>query len=740
VPTPAAAPAPTANPAKPAPRAVVPGPATDPVASTSEFRTDSPPVSGRRYRRPQSKNKWVWVGVCVVLTAGLVTAGILGAKYLKESIAEKKQPDQYEKLVEQLASAEPGASDEAYAKLKASGSKAEAALQEGAKSDKPDVARKCQELLALASGAPIPGAGGANTGTPAAKTGQFPRRMLFVSISRYMYLNPLTYSEVTPDGIVGPDKTGRAALLMAYEWNVPNDPKSPDGSQLFVLSDSAQSDQKAEIPMPMKNVVVGAYEQFFATSREQDRIVVYFGGHAIEKDGKAYIAPIEGDPDEPEASLIPLSEFYDKLKACQATQKVMIWDVCRFNPQRGRQRPGSEPMTESLYKALAAAPEGTEVVITCQPGENALEFNKIQEPGSRYGDPWYAGSAFLDAVRVASAKANRKAGKQPTQADPIPVADWVAPVARRAGEMASWIASYSDTGGEIPKTETARTLKQTVKVEGKMPATQTAYNPTEPLAKRFAMPTPPKGTAPAEIASIVSEFTVPPIKRDLADTGISDIAFREEVMKDFKEDVPLKDVLADKEKYKFRVATVAALDKIRQKWSITPGETGGPALRETVETPVDDALKTKIKDEQEFWAVGIAELELLNDELDKVKPLKEGEPRRWQAHYEYARAVLKARLAYMNEYNKLMGDVLTGTLPTLDPKLNQDSYRLASSEKMKSKRDVQKLAEEAKEAYLTLITEFKGTPWAIQAKRDKAFSLGLSWQPASSGKEPPKMP
>src|SRR5262249_34526786 len=155
---------------------------------------------------------------------------------------------------------------------------------------------------------------------------------------------------------------------------------------------------------PMKNVVVGAYEQFFNTSRAQDRIVVYFGGHAVEKDGKAYIAPIEGDLEEADATLIALDEFYAKLNACQATQKVMIWDGCRFNPDRGRQRPGSEPMTETLHKALMAAPAGVEVVVTCAPGENALEFNSLQPETGVRNAPVYAGSVFLESAKYAAEK------------------------------------------------------------------------------------------------------------------------------------------------------------------------------------------------------------------------------------------------------------------------------------------------------------------------------------------------
>src|SRR5581483_10516887 len=137
-----------------------------------------------------------------------------------------------------------------------------------------------------------------------------------------------------------------------------------------------------------------------------------------------------------------------------------------------------------------------------------------------------------------------------------------------------------------------------------------------------------------------------------------------------------------------------------------------------------DALKKKIKAEQEFFAIGIAKLELQNIALDEIAGMMAAQPKRWQAHYEYARAVLKSRLAYMNEYNKLLGDVLTETLPELDKNLGQNAYKLTSSEKMKSKGEVKKLAEDAQEAYARLITEHKGTPWAIQAKRDKAFSLG----------------
>lgn len=535
--------------------------------------------------------------------------------------------------------------------------------------------------------------------------GPFPRRMLFISATRYMFLNPLTGS--SPGGA---DSTKPAAMRLAYEWQMPT---GKDNNQVFVLSDTAPL---AERQTPFKNVVVGAYEQFFTTSREQDRIVVYFGGHAIEKDGKVYLASVEGELDDVN-SLIPLAEFYDKLDACKAIQKVVIWDVCRFNPARGNQRPGSEPMTESLAAALTAAPAGVEVVLTCQPGENSLEFDYPPDLGGPKGSTKYSGSAFLDSMRYAADKS--RAGKQPTQIDPIPVAEWVPTVARRASEMAA-----SGHAG----------ARQTVKADGKPKETPLVFNPDQTPAKRFDMPSAPKGVSAAEITAIEKEFSVPPIKLDLKDGTLGELPFLAEVMNKYKPDVPLDTVLKDEEMYRFRVVTWNALEKVRKMWSSVPGTAGGPLLRDDFFSPVNDALKRDIKAEQKFWADGIAELELQNSFLDEIAGMLASQPPRWQAHYEYARAVVKTRLAYMIEYNKVLGDVLTESLPVLDPKLDQNAYKLVSSDRMKSKGESVKLVKEGQEAYAKLINDHKGTPWAIQAKRDKSFALGLAWQPVHKDK------
>jgi hypothetical protein len=644
------------------PRPIEPPPAAprpEPVAAAPEFESATsaaPPPVGRRYRRGNGKGKLIGVAVCLLLTGGLIAGGVFAMKHLADKNAQH----------------DPGSGD---------------GKNDGKNDGKADGKNE-------GTGGPI-----------AQKAGPYPRRLLFISISKYMYLNPLTATKDGAEQIKGVDQSRPAAQRIAFDWRIPSD---KDNNQVFILSDTG-----ANAAIPVKNVLAGAYERFFETSREQDRIVLYFGGHAIEKDGKAYLAPVEGEMegDGWQQSLIPLGEFYAKLQACKAQQKVVIWDVCRFNPQRGKQRPGSDPMTPALHKALTSPPAGVEVVVSCSPGENALEFYNLQ-PDLANRSARYGGSLFLESVRYVGEKS--KSAKTTTPVDPLPIGEWAQAVSKRAAEMAAF---------------TPDRQKQTVRLEGKPRADSVAYKPDEPVAKRFDLPVPPKGVPSTEIKSIEREFFLPPIRSELTDTDLADLPYLESVMKDYKEDVPEAEIRKDREKYKLRAVTLDAFDAIREVWGASPEAGGLGNLAETVEAPITETIKKTINKGLEAYAIGIAKLELINIELDNVATLKASETKRWQAHYEYARAVVKSRLAYLNEYNKLMGNVRTETLPSLDAKLGQNSYKLASSEKMKSNKDIQKLAEEAQEAYGKLIAEHRGTPWAIQAKRDRSFSLGLVWLP-----------
>ncbi|MCS7022747.1 MAG: hypothetical protein NZU63_13085 [Gemmataceae bacterium] len=531
----------------------------------------------------------------------------------------------------------------------------------------------------------------------------FPRRLLVLNIDNYLFLNPLTSS---PKG--QGDRIRAAAQRWAFEWHIPLD---KDNSQVFVLSDTLP-----ERSIPVKDVLQGTYVSFFQTSRAQDRIVVYFSGHALWRDGSAYLAPLEADPDDPN-TLIPLSDFYEHLKNCRATQKVVIWDVCRYNPERGQLRPGSEPMSNELFQALQAAPAGVEVILTCGPGENALEFSSVTlEGGPR--PQTYAGSAFLIAARLA---AERRKGtvQPPAPEDPLPVSEWIATVQQRLNELLETVRAEK---------------KQTVHQHGSRPPTLVAVNPQEPPAQRVVFPPPPRTASAAEVAGIVSEFILPPLKEDAGAAEMAGFPFDPQVLAAYRDPISIEEVQKNPEQYRLRATVLRAFKEIRDIWQGDPASGGTGQLPDTIKAPITDELKKTIFAGLDFYAEGIARLELVDADLDALEAMRNSESRRWQAHYDYARAAVKTRLAFLNEYNKVMGNVRTNTLPMLDPKLGQNQYKLASTNRLRSGKEVERMVEQARQIYGRIVQEHKGTPWAIQAKREKNLSLGLTWQPSSDKK------
>jgi hypothetical protein len=309
--------------------------------------------------------------------------------------------------------------------------------------------------------------------------------------------------------------------------------------------------------------------------------------------------------------------------------------------------------------------------------------------------------------------------KNAAPADPLPIAAWVEAINKRAGEVAAY-ASQS-AGADF---------KQTITLHGTAPETLVAYDAAAKVADKFEIPQPPRGAGSGEIGSIESEYFVPPFKADLQVASLAMFPFTEEQLKDFKAVEPLDDLLKDREKNKFVAKTYAAYQVIREVWS-----TGvdGSKLRNSLEVPVTDAMKKTIKDEQVVPATAILKLETAMVELEAVAAMKAEQPKRWQAHYDYALALLKSRMAYLHEYDLLMGNIHTDTLPAIDPKQGHVGLKLLTTEKMKSKADVKKLATDAVELYEKIIKDYPGTPWAMQAKREKGVPLGLQWQPYSAG-------
>ncbi|MGL6075642.1 MAG: hypothetical protein ACRC8S_15920 [Fimbriiglobus sp.] len=531
---------------------------------------------------------------------------------------------------------------------------------------------------------------------------RFPRRMLFVSVTKYLYCNGLAAGNSR-----NTDMVSIAARRLAYQWKVPMD---KDNDQLFIVQDAGA---KAR-PM-MKPVIEEAVKEFCETSRAQDRVLIYFGGHAVTVGDKAYLVPVDGDLTEV-PSLIPLADFWAKVKDCPAQEKLVIFDVCRLNENGEKLRPGSEPMSEALEKALLDGPKDVQILVTASTGNNALEYRNSPTDADYVG-----GSLFLSSLIDAAATGKVKTPKEVNPEEALPFTLW-------HDTAKATMTKISGTTGKPDPTPKLRPATGTTTV---------AYNADEPPAKRFDLAPTPKGMAAKELATLLEPIQkIPPYKGEaIAEDAIEKLfPFTEAVMKDYKPDgVSIEEIKKDGAKYPIRKAAIESLELIVKEWKSSDSKSNG--LITEISTGATDTFKKFIIQEQETPARISEELETKITQVEKLMDkLDEEKSKYWQVMYLYALAQLKARVAFMSEYNLALGNIRTDNLPKVDEGKGQAGLVLVSTEKMKSKKDVKELADSANELFTKIATDHKGTPWAIESKRYRVISLGLEWKPYVAGK------
>jgi hypothetical protein len=693
------------------PPLITPAPAATGGQYVSAFDTRAK-YSGRgRYRGPKNRSwlKYAVLGVFfAALAGGVGTAAYLKPEYFKSLLAGKT-PDE-----------DPG------------------------------------EPPVVAGGTNVP----TNGGQPG-NSGVYPRRMLAISIHNYLYANPLHNGE-SNRAFDDAKRTGTDAAIaqLAERWKVSNDqfyhltdvavrdnrpgppavksepepikdpprpaPKKKKGPRKGVpKKDTADDDmdamparqqpavaapRKLAGPPPLKSVVEGTISRFLETSRAQDRIVLLFCGHVVEKDGTVYLVPLEGDLDET-SSLIPLKWFYDKLAACPAQEKLIIYDVARFHPERGIERPHPGPMSEAVEKALHDSPDGVSVVTSCSKGEQSVEVEYLNTPINfeRKGGSGVElrGSVFLSLFHAASAAgALSPDNKLPSPADQLPVE-----------RLTDWIGDKLPDVVKRKFSDRAQTVKATIKRS----TNEVAYNGTEPMPDRFEFPAPPPSADPRAVQAIVSEIRLPPVKAfrdDAPPTSISDVLpFSAAALKDY-----MKGELRPSDKpNEFQTAV---LEAVREMRGISQAGSG-TELPEEFGAETSDRAKEDLRKVQDIPARVESILQDQLDNLDRVFDQREKQPKRWQVHYDYVLAQVKLRICYANQYNLALANVRGGKLPDL--KDGQNGYRLTAETTLdkNTPSNYKDLFSEARKALTDLAKEHANTPWALLAKTDKAVAIGL---------------
>ncbi len=138
-------------------------------------------------------------------------------------------------------------------------------------------------------------------------------------------------------------------------------------------------------------------------------------------------------------------------------------------------------------------------------------------------------------------------------------------------------------------------------------------------------------------------------------------------------------------------------------------------------------VKKRILAKQRDPARALAELKDALEELESAGRNLERQTPRWQATAEFVRARLKSRIAYIYEYDYMLGLIRKEALPARDP-ARHGGWRLAAREKLQSGSEAKQYAKEARVALEKLAEKCRGTPWEMLAKRQAVTALGLEWQ------------
>ncbi len=531
----------------------------------------------------------------------------------------------------------------------------------------------------------------------------FPRRALVISVHDYLYANPLQ------NGMPGPQANNLNNLIndLNLGLHIPL-------NQIALLSDDAGPKWGARAPT--KTVIEKTLTNFLESSRSQDRILVFFFGHAVEVNGEPYLAPIEGELDQAQ-TLIPLKWVYEQLAKCKARQKVLVLDGNRYHRTFGQERPGGEEMGPKLDAMLKAPPEGVQVWSSC-----------IAKQRSFATDDSPMG-VFLESLQ----KAVREGGRGKIQK-----ADEALP-----------LEHYVELVNKFMRAELSkRKLEQESRLTGRETDSGIAYDPTQPPPPEAKLALAPRPVGVEQnkkmVEAVLDQIGTPPIKVTHEQPLRYDALppFSPDVLKKYEDEPsdpnsPLRQAVRNARAVLWAIypgrppkTLRAEVSAMREKYPVQLN-----ILKDGYRAPAGGNAETQFKNRVENDERHVALLmRAIDDTLNELRDPKVVEAResekskRGQANYDFMLARVQLEYAYLFEYQSMLGSIRK-EFPPRDPELH-GGWKLASQTRLQGDSTGKKAAKEAQKLLNEIIKKNPGTPWEVLAKREKLTNLGLEWQPA----------
>jgi S1-C subfamily serine protease len=182
---------------------------------------------------------------------------------------------------------------------------------------------------------------------------------------------------------------------------------------------------------------------------------------------------------------------------------------------------------------------------------------------------------------------------------------------------------------------------------------------------------------------------------------------------------PLPDADTQADQTPLRQAVIKAAGLLRKHARSFPQEFWAE------DTP--DALKQRVLEVQKDVATIQVSLQDALDELAKVGAERSKEMATiWKANYDFTRARLTAFVAYLYEYNFLLGQLRKDALPPRDPKLHR-GWRMEPQEALQSGPEAKKLVAEAAKSWDQMAKDYRGSAWETRARAGRQLLCGVKW-------------
>jgi hypothetical protein len=104
-----------------------------------------------------------------------------------------------------------------------------------------------------------------------------------------------------------------------------------------------------------------------------DVLWLFFSGYGVHANGRDYLMPLDGDPSQPVATGIPISELFATLKTAATSNLVVLLDMKQFGGT------GSSSAQLGHHTLAVAQEHDLAVILSCQPGQFSHETLALRQ-------------------------------------------------------------------------------------------------------------------------------------------------------------------------------------------------------------------------------------------------------------------------------------------------------------------------------------------------------------------------